>query len=221
MAKFDFADRRARVALSVFRSEYPNYQNAGFAGLQFLVNNAEKVRVTGAELEGTFKLGSGLTMNLGGAWIDAKFRKYTGGACWFGRAPDANPTPTGAFTSCDLSGHQLPLAPEFRMTGALQYERQVSFGKLYARTDLSWQDKSYVNSASLDPRHVQGAYALVNARLGMRFDNGVDVSIWASNLFDKTIVQQSGVLGLFGSTSGYQSSLGAPRQTGMTVRFGF
>ncbi|MEJ6011911.1 TonB-dependent receptor [Novosphingobium aquae] len=220
-AKFDLADRRARLAVSLFTSDYTNYQNAGFVGLQYLVNNAERVRVNGAEFEGTFKLGSGLTMNLGAAYIDAKFRKYTGGACWFGRAPNANPTPTGTFTSCDLSGNQLPLAPKWRMTGALQYERQTALGEVYARADLNWQGKSNVNSASLDPRHVQAAYALVNARLGLRLDSGVDVSIWASNLFDKTIVTQSGVLSLFGTTSGYQSYLGAPRQVGATIRFGF
>lgn len=219
--KFDFAGRRARIAASLFRSDYTNYQNAGFVGLQYLVNNAEKVRVTGAELEGTFKLASGLTLNLGAAYIDAKFRKYTGGACWFGRAPNANPTPTGTFTSCDLSGSQLPLAPKWRMTSALQYERQTGLGELYLRGDVNWQGAANVNSASLDPRHVQAAFAMVNARFGLRLDNGIDVSLWATNLFDKTVVTQSGVLSLFGTTSGYQNYLGAPRQVGATVRFGF
>lgn len=219
--KFDLADRRARLAVSLFRSDYTNYQNAGFVGLQYLVNNADKVRVTGAEVEGTFRLGQGLTMNLGAAYIDAKFRKYTGGACWFGRAPDANPTATGAFTSCDLSGQQLPLAPKWRMTSALQYERSVSFGELYARTDLTWQGKANTNSASLDPRNMQGAYALLNARLGLRMDNGLDLSVWATNLTNKTVVNQSGVLSFFGTTSGYQNYLGAPRQIGVTARVAF
>jgi len=219
--KFDLADRHARLAVSLFRSDYTNYQNAGFVGLQFLVNNADKVQVTGVEAEGTFKLSKGLTLNLGGAYIDAKFKKYTGGACWFGRAPNANPTSTGAFTSCDLSGNQLPLAPKWRVTGALQYEHPVPLGELYARTDFNWQSKANVNSASLDPRHVQNAYALVNARLGVRFDNGLDLSFWTSNLFNKTIVQQSGVLSLFGTTSGFQNYLGAPRQVGVTARMSF
>ena len=219
--KFDLADRRVRLAASLFRSDYTNYQNAGFVGLQYLVNNAEKVRVTGAEIEGTFRLARELTLNLGGAYIDAQFRQYTGGACWFGRAPDANRNAAGAFTSCDLSGAQLPLAPKWRMTSALQYEHSMDAGDLYARADLNWQSAANVNSASLDPRHVQEAFALVNARLGMRFSNGIDVSVWATNLFDKTIVQQSGVLSFFGTTSGYQNFLGAPRQVGMTVRVGF
>jgi iron complex outermembrane recepter protein len=219
--KFDFADRRARVSLSMFRSEYSDYQNAGFVGLQFLVNNAEKVRVTGVEADGTFRLARGLTMNLGAAFIDAKFREYTGGACAFGRAPDSNPGPTGAFTSCNLSGKRLPLAPEWRMTGALQYEHTVSMGSLYMRGDLNWQSAVNVNSASLDPRHVQDAYALVNARVGLRLNNGLDVSLWATNLFNTTVVQQSGVLSLFGTTSGFQSYLAAPRQLGATLRYGF
>jgi iron complex outermembrane recepter protein len=219
--KFDLADRRARLAVSLFRSDYTNYQNAGFVGLQFLVNNADKVQVTGVEAGRYVQADQGPDPEPRRAYIDAKFKKYTGGACWFGRAPDANPTNTGAFTSCDLSGNQLPLAPKWRVTGALQYEHPVPMGELYARTDVNWQSKANVNSASLDPRHVQAAYALVNARLGVRFDNGLDVSFWASNVFDKTIVQQSGVLSFFGTTSGYQNFLGAPRQVGMTVRLGF
>jgi iron complex outermembrane receptor protein len=219
--KFDLADRRARLAVSLFRSDYSNYQNAGFVGLQYLVNNADKVRVTGAEAEGTFLLGEGLTMNLGAAYVDAKFRKYTGGACYFGLAPNSNPTSTGAFTSCDLSGQQLPLAPKWRMTAALQYERSVSIGELYARTDLNWQGKANTNSASLDPRALQDAYALLNARLGLRLENGLDLSVWANNLTNKTVVNQSGVLSFFGTTSGYQNYLGAPRQIGATVRLEF
>lgn len=219
--KFDLADRRARLAVSLFRSDYSNYQNAGFVGLQYLVNNADKVRVTGAEAEGTFLLGEGLTMNLGAAYVDAKFRKYTGGACYFGLAPNSNPTSTGAFTSCDLSGQQLPLAPKWRMTAALQYERSVSIGELYARTDVNWQGKANTNSASLDPRALQDAYALLNARLGLRLENGLDLSVWANNLTNKTVVNQSGVLSFFGTTSGYQNYLGAPRQIGATVRLGF
>jgi outer membrane receptor protein involved in Fe transport len=68
---------------------------------------------------------------------------------------------------------------------------------------------------------MQGAYALLNARLGLRLDNGLDVSLWATNLTNKTVVNQSGVLSFFGTTSGYQNYLGAPRQFGMTARLGF
>lgn len=218
--KFDFANRRARIAVSVFRSDYDDYQNAGFVGLQFLVNNAEKVRVTGAEFEGTFRLAPGLTANLGAAYIDAEFRQYDGGACHFGRAPDRNLVGS-AFTSCSLAGQQLPLTPKVRLTGALQYEQSVSAGELYARTDLNWQDDTNVNTASLDPRNVQEAYAMVNARLGIRLNGGLDLSLWATNLFDETVVQQAGVLALFGTTSGFQNFLAAPRQIGATARFQF
>lgn len=219
--KFDFADRKARVAVSVFHSDFTNYQNAGFVGLQYLVNNAEQVKITGAEFEGTFRLAKGLTMNIGATYLDAKFDVYTGGACAFGRAPDANRNAAGAFTSCNLSGNQLPLTPKWRMTSALQYDHQIGAGELYARTDLNWQSESNVNSASLDPRNVQDAFATVNLRLGVRLDNGLDLSVWASNLFDETIVQQAGVLSFFGTTSGFQNYLAPPRQVGATARLAF
>lgn len=52
-------------------------------------------------------------------------------------------------------------------------------------------------------------------------DNGLDLSVWATNLTNKTVVNQSGVLSFFGTTSGYQNYLGAPRQIGVTARIGF
>jgi len=81
------------------------------------------------------------------------------------------------------------------------------------------------NSASLDPRSVQPAFALVNLRAGVHLDRaGLDLSVFANNALDKTYVQQTAVLNLFSSTpagtttSGYQAFLGAPRELGLTVR---
>ena len=216
-AKFDLLDKRARIAVSLFHTNYHDYQNAGFVGLQYLVNNAEKVRVNGFEFDSTMALAKGLTSNFGLTYLDAKFVEYTGGACPFGTPPDA----TGA---CDLSGKRLPLAPKVRITSGLQYEHDIGFGDAYGRIDTSWQSKTATNSANLDSRSIQDAFSLVNLRAGLRFDPGFDVSVWANNVLNKTYVQQSGVLNLFSSTatgmttSGYQNYLGTPRQIGATLR---
>ena len=218
--KLDLLDNKARIALSLFQTTYHNYQNAGFVGLQFLVNNAEEARVRGVEFDGAFLLAHGLTLNAGATYLDARFVKYTGGACAFGQTPDAN----GA---CDQSGKSLPLTPAWRLTSGLQYDRDAGIGDAYGRIDVSWQSKTTTNSANLDPRSVQGAYALVNLRTGIRLDSGFDISVWADNVFDENYIQQAAVLDLFSAnpngttTSGYQVFMGAPRQIGITIRKDF
>lgn len=172
----------------------------------------------GVEIDGAFALAKGLSLNAGASFLDAKFIKYTGGACAFGATPDP------VTSACDLSGRKLPLTPSTRLTGGLQYERETSLGTLYGRADVNWQSKVTTNSANLDPRSVQDAYALTNMRFGLKTDGGFDVSLWANNVFNKTIVQFTGVLNLLSSnpdgttTSGYQSYLSAPREFGLTLR---
>ncbi|MFZ5669453.1 MAG: TonB-dependent receptor [Pseudomonadota bacterium] len=219
-AKLDLFDRRARIALAAFHTEYEDYQNAGFVGLQFLVNNAEAVTVDGFEFDGVFALAEGLTATAGATVLDARFEDYDGGACYFGRAPDSLPV-GGVFTSCSLSGMRMPLTPRVRLTSSLQYERTVSLGEVYARADASWQSDMNTNAASLDPRGVQEGLGLLNARLGLRTDNDLDLSVWANNLTNETTVQLSGVMNLFNTRSEYQTFLGAPRQIGLTVRKSF
>jgi iron complex outermembrane recepter protein len=215
-AKFNLADQRVRLGFAAFHTVYDQFQNAGFAGLQFLVNNAEKVTVNGLEADGTFALLQGLTLNTGLTYLRAKYDTYLGGSCYFGRAPDSLPDPTGAFTACNLSGDTLPFAPDWRTTLGVQYEHATRVGALYGRAD--WQFSSdYHTNTNLDPRNVQSAYSLVNLRLGMRLDHDLDVSLFSNNLFNRTVIAQDAVTNLVADSS-YQRYLENPREVGLTVR---
>lgn len=213
-AKFDFADKRGRVALAAFHTVYDNYQNAGFVTLQFLVNNAEKVTVNGFEADGTFALARGLAVNVGATYLDAMYNRYLGGACYSGRAADSLPV-DGVFTACNLSGENLPYTPHWKSNVGLNYERPAGFGSLYGRLDASLSSR-VMTDANLDPRHVQEAYALVNARLGARFGNGYDLSVWTDNLFNRTTILIDGPHNLLSDES-FQRYLGAPREVGVTL----
>ncbi|MBN8849872.1 MULTISPECIES: TonB-dependent receptor [unclassified Sphingomonas] len=214
-AKFDFAGKRGRVALAAFHTVYDNYQNAGFIGLQFLVNNAKKVTVDGVEADGSFAVARGLTFNAGATWLDARYDNYLGGACYFGRAPDSLPV-DGVFTACDLSGSQLPYTARFKATAGLDFERSTGFGAIYGRLDGSWSSR-VLTDATLDPSHVQKPYALVNMRVGARFGEGFDLSVWSNNLFNHTVILVDGTHNLITDGS-FQRYLGAPREIGVTLR---
>jgi iron complex outermembrane receptor protein len=215
-AKFNLADQRVRLGFAAFHTIYDQFQNAGFAGLQFLVNNAAKVTANGLEAEGTLAPAQGLTVNTAVTYLRAKYNTYLGGSCYSGRAPDSLPDPTGAFTACNLSGDTLPFAPDWRTTLGVQYEHATRVGALYGRADWQWSSDYHTNT-NLDPRNTQSAYSLVNLRLGMRLDHDLDVSLFSNNLFNRTVIAQDAVTNLVADSS-YQRYLENPREIGLTVR---
>ena len=202
---------RASLALSVFDATYDRFQSAGFVGLRFLVNNAEEVRVTGAEAHVRAVFGENLAASLAVSYADARYESYDGGACHFGRAPD---NPSG--TACVLDGATLPLAPLWRTAATLDYTREVALGRLHGRLDWSWTDRYFTN-ASLDPRHVQPAHGIVNLRLGIGIGDW-DVTGWVHNASDETVVMQAGPANLFPMDPASSQFLAAPRSYGITLR---
>ena len=77
-------------------------------------------------------------------------------------------------------------------------------------------------NTNLDSRSRQDASSLVNLRVGTKLDSGLDLSLWANNVFDKTYSQADYVSNLFGyNDPAYQRYLGRPREYGVTVRKNF
>jgi len=214
--KVDLLESRARISTAAFHAVYDDYQNAGFIGAQFNVNNAEEVVVDGVEATGAFVIADGLNLTAGATWLNSRYEKYTGGAC---HAPFPQP-PAAAPVACDLSGQPLPIAPDWSTSVGLDYEHQVAWGELYARGDWAWSSEYFTNT-NLDPRLVQEAYSLVNVRLGLRTVEGYDFSLFANNLFDEAVVVQDAVTTLFGKDPSYQRFLAPPREIGVTLRKAF
>jgi iron complex outermembrane recepter protein len=204
---------RVRLNATAFLSDYQDFQSASFVGLQFLVNNAEKVRVQGLEADLTARVSEGFTLDLSATYAEATYERYTQGSCYTGRTPD-DPL-TGA---CDLSGQTLPFAPKLTATAGLQWEHSFGAGSLFSRLDGSWIGEQNVTS-ELDPNHGrQDAYGLMNFRLGWSRDTW-EISAWVRNLTDETYITQTAQSNLFASLQDgtYQNYLGAPRSYGITL----
>jgi len=204
---------RVRLNATAFLSDYQDFQSASFVGLQFLVNNAEKVRVQGLEADLTARLSEGFTLDLSATYAEATYERYTQGSCYTGRTPD-DPITGG----CDLSGQALPFAPKLTATAGLQWEHSFNAGSLFSRLDGSWVGEQNVTS-ELDPNHgKQDAYGLLNFRLGWSRDKW-EVSGWVRNLTDETYVTQTAQSNLFASLQDgtYQNYLGAQRAYGITL----
>ena len=213
--KSRFWNDQATMNLSVFRSEFDDFQNASFLGLNFLVRNAEKVVSQGIELDGSVRPYTGLTLDYAVTYLDAQYDKFTQGACYFGRTPT-----NAAERTCDLSGETLPNAPDWRTNLGLQYEHALAAGTAFVRTDWGYTSEQNADTG-LDPRAQQDAYSMWSARLGWR--NGrYSVTLWGENLTDETVITAAGPQTIFGGIDGgMQFFLNEPRTYGVTmdVRF--
>ncbi|WP_105102902.1 TonB-dependent receptor [Microbulbifer pacificus] len=209
-------NNRARINGSLFHTEYDNFQNATFIGLAFAVNNAEKVAVDGIELDTTWLLTENLTAAANVAYIEARYDQYTGGQCYFGRAPE------NALGQCDLSGELLPFAPRLTGNFGLEWEQPLAGGDLYSRIDYRYTDDANYSS-ELDPRHQEPAYWVGNFRTGWRNDTW-DVAAWVKNLENETYFIQktaSPIASKLDGGASYQAYTGTPRTFGLTVSMNF
>lgn len=208
-------DNKLQFNGALFYTEYTDFQSAAFLGLQFAVNNAEKVINQGIEFEALFLATERLTFNLNASYVDAYYDQYSQGSCAFGRASDS-----AVPGYCDLSGETLPFAPEWKANAGVQYEMPVANGDAYARLDLSYVG-DHIPASSLDQRTTQDAYTLTNVRLGWRNGNW-DLSAWAKNLTDEEYMVQyapDNLMNALTADGGYQAFMGAPRSAGVTLRY--
>jgi outer membrane receptor protein involved in Fe transport len=210
-ARASFANGRVRGRVAAFHTEYHDYQDAAFVSAQVLVGNANRVALQGAELEGSALLGAGTTLNLGVSFADLTYASNTSGVCYPGRASDGSLP-----GSCDLTGEHPIDAPPWMVSASLQHERPVSWGELFARIDVSWNDQ-YNTSYSADPRLIQQSRFDVGMRLGARISERYESVLWVDNLLDETLTHSDAVLNLFNDAS-YQSWMSAPRTYGVTLR---
>ena len=139
-----------RGSVAAFRTEYHNYQDAAFVSGQLLVGNADRLELKVLKLEGAAILGVwGLTLNLAVSFADLSYASNTTGVCYSGRVADGRLP-----RSCNLTGEHPIDAPPWTTSASLQHERRVSWGKLFARIGVSWNDQ-YNTSFSADPRLIQ------------------------------------------------------------------
>ena len=213
--KSSFLDRRWTLNMTLFHSQYDNFQNASFLGVIFLVRNAEEMTSKGLELESSAVLAEWLQLDVSATFLDADYDQFSSGPCFFGRTPD-NP----ADGTCMLDGERLPSAPDLRIRLGGLGHWSVNGGELYARADGIWTDEVQTNT-NLDPRSLQPSYAILNGRIGWRNEQ-IDLSAWIQNATDENVALVSGAQALFGGTDGgLQFFLNDPRRVGMTLRYRF
>lgn len=180
--KAPIADRALELTGAAFYYDYKDKQLRGrlpdpvFGTLDGLVQ-VPKSRLWGFEASLLARPVEGLTISLGGTYIDTKVTDFTG---------------YNAFgTLSNFNGQRFPYAPKVTLTGDAEYKAPVSdTAKAYIGVSMTHNSKSTTALANTDTAFVAAdhrfdmrAYTLVDLRAGMEFNEGkVRVGGYVRNL---------------------------------------
>ena len=185
------------INAAAFYYDYSNKQVRGktvdplFGALDVLVNVPKSI-VKGAEVEIAGSPFDGLSARVAATYLDTKVERFNG-------VVGVTQDPMTGFlvpTFQDFSGVELPFAPEFQLSAALDYEFPVSNDlAAFVGTNLYGQTKSY-GSLQLNPAARADAlipgYFLVDLRAGVKtFDDNLKVTLWGRNVFNKFYLTNS------------------------------
>jgi iron complex outermembrane recepter protein len=210
--KSELADRTVRLNAALFDQQYTNFQLNTYTGLQFVVSSVRRVESKGAEVNTDWATPlSGLSLSAGVVYAFTNITEFGESLPLF--APNQA-------TSLNRLNNRLSFAPLWSGVASATYTVPLS-GSLQFHANVNEKyNSSYNTGSDLDPRKLQGAYGLLNARLGIGSPDGKwTVEIWGNNLADKLFYQVA-----FDAPFQYNqldAFLGDPRTFGITARTKF
>jgi iron complex outermembrane recepter protein len=180
----------------------------GTAFVQY-IDNIPKVRSKGVEADLALAATSWLRLTASGAYTDAKYVSYANAP----QRPElAIP---GTVQAQDLSGVRLPGVSRFAYSLGLDASQPLgSDVEGYVHADFLHRS-SFNSTATNSIYGVVPAYGVLNARIGLRFRDGVyDLAFWARNLTNENyyISRSPGTFGLI------TAIVSEPRTVGATLR---
>ncbi|MEX1668096.1 TonB-dependent receptor [Zhongshania guokunii] len=198
-------NRRVIANMSIYDSQYKNFQTLKLNGLRGDIINAKAARITGGEIEAQFLLTQTLTLSSNISVMDAYYEDF---------ADDDSSNPDAG--EQDLSGVELTRAPDYTVNIAADYRWPLdlaSFDEMRFR--LEHFRSADVTLRPFDgPADVQEAYGFSNAFWAL---NGANLSL---RLFIKNIESSEYYLFAAGDSTGrVHGSAGAPRQYGVELNY--
>jgi iron complex outermembrane receptor protein len=204
--------------VTAYDTEVKDFQaqvvNASVGVLRGYLANAEKVRVRGAEFDGSARVNRHLSFYGSAAYTDGIYVSF----------PDAPPPleDTGGPQVKDISGSDLPGISKWAVSLGGEYVHPGSVvgrtGEFFGALDASYRT-SFSSSASASRYLVVDGYSLLNVRAGFRWADGRVLTVWSRNLLNKDyfdlLSAQPGNSGL------YVGQPGDPRTFGVTLRIAF
>jgi outer membrane receptor protein involved in Fe transport len=211
--KTTLADRTVRLDAAVFDQQYKDFQLNTYTGILFVVSSVPHVESKGAEINVAWATPlSGLSLSGGVTYAFTNITEFGDAAYLF--------APNTADPNLPRLNNRLSFAPLWSGAASASYTVPLTSGLAFRASLNEKYNSSYNTGSDLDPRKIQGAYGILNARLGIGApDDKWAVELWSQNLADKYYYQVA-----FDAPYQYNqidAFLGAPRTFGVTARVKF
>jgi len=197
---------------AAFYYDYTDQQVFQLVNTTNITTNAASTRIYGAEADITARLTDEFTVNVGLAWLDAKYRNYTnvvinppagGPGCLCGNV---------AVNGVDLSGTTPPYAPKFSFTVDAAYTKELPIGTVGLSATVY-----YTSSFFQSPVTQQGRYAT----LAMRGSFQPTDSNFTFYAYGRNITNTLYILALQNQPVATTLSYAAPATYGAGVKYAF
>jgi iron complex outermembrane recepter protein len=225
--KSELFDRKVRLNVAAFRTNFKNFQAQAVSTdpvtnvLIFDVVNAGSLRTQGVEADFSIRPLAGLKIDGGMAYTDASYTDFATAPCYFGQTSAQGCVGTGTTARQDLTGRSLANAPKFTANGSVRYETPISdSARVFGQLSYAWRGDAYT-ALDLDPRSKQGSYGLVDAQLGVSFNDSIRVWVWGKNLTDEYFAETIFDTPLDNNGQSQYIPVTADRQFGLTVEASF
>ncbi len=194
---------RTTLNATAFYEDVQDYQANEFTGLNFTTFNVDAAVSRGVEVESTWRPTDGLTFAAGTVFNEAFLD-----------------SPVTVGTETLPAGTGLKHAPKWVATGSATYEHSIGSGLTgVAYIDGRWNSSYKTQLIGRNPITDNDAYAIFNARLGIRHEKGWAIEAFVQNLTDKfyyvhalSVPEQTGTFAVYPS---------APRTWGVTLKADF
>ena len=203
--KTDHFDNRLRLNGALFLSDYTDLQLTASIDIggepATVIQNAGKSEIAGFELELTAQPSNRFEIVAGLGYTHAEYTELD-----------------DTVQAVMLDG-TIPKTPEWTAVVSPQYTFQRPDGGAFmVRADYSYRTKFYNDVANSDVA-AQGAYGLINARLGYLPASGRwEVALFGTNLADEEYLEHGLLAGGFGPAIGVA---GRPREWGASAKYTF
>ncbi len=203
------------INIALFDQEVDQFQINAFTGTAFALINAGTQDVKGFEVDAAYSPIDSLNFTFGITYLDPEITEFVNAPCslFFG-----NPNCANGEVTFDASGIRPAGVHEVSLSTSANYYRELNNGAaINARIEYLYE--SEVRVIDNGPEDITRQVSVINANLGVAFENGFNVNIFGRNLTDDDyLLSAFPTVAQGGSFSGYVSE---PRTYGVTVGYKF
>lgn len=203
---------------AAFYNDYEDLQVAKTVNALTQVENAATATTKGLEVEAAYASANGFLINAGISFLNGEYGSYLDATD--PRNPLTDEDRENGLVGPDLSGNDLPDAPQIDAILSIEKDIQIGAGILTPRIDLHHRSRYWgteFNDFGDYGVLGQKAYTRIDAGLAYAFGQGWSIRAWGNNLTDEEI-QTFAVIGGNGSMI---ASYDNPRNYGLNVSYDF